>query len=580
MRSKSKVEAERIFEKQDARPWLTAYGCPASSQTYWQCLQMLSVEDGLQVEARRAQATISGMVDIAALAAGPRTFELNLDWLLPNRFNDTVSALVRWLGASSSEQERAQLVARSHERCFGAAKVLNMATQMDLNPSQHVVSSTSAKQVEMRRAVEGGISGHVRELSARSGLRNFTPPPLFKAASYDSLVADTSAATGTGIVHCTAPHLLTSTLKVLKHLRGIGCTLSVEAWNVMHELSPRNVSHLQALKGVRVRDLREVLSAQVASDTWEVAALRGFMCKLIALLASDFDEIILVDHDSMFFSSPTSLLRSSVFLQTGMLMFRDRVKRSVSGAPLKDPPRYLRTLIRRRLGWKGALKTPQRPGHAKTSLPLLPWPWRPSSKLLGSPMASGESAHFIDSSVLLLSKRRAPLVVATLYRLHELYRHELYANLHGDKETYWIACELVGGLSCGVSRFLTGEMGALKHCLIGNLLQFNPDDGSPVHCNCKRANYTHVSRPVDITRNESWGDQLLSVVASPLQPEHPLQLVFSIPTGQTSTWRKKLCTRRTQVEDVATFLRHNQVPVPIRASLCAIHNFCVGSSNG
>ena len=95
-------------------------------------------------------------------------------------------------------------------------------------------------------------------------------------------------------------------------------------------------------------------------------------------------------------------------------------------------------------------------------------------------------------------------------------------------------------------RFLAGEMGALKHCLIGNLLQFNPDDGSPVHCNCKRANYTHVSRPVDITRNESWGDQLLSVVASPLQPEHPLQLVFSIPTGQTSTWRKKLCTRRTR----------------------------------
>ena len=25
----------------------------------------------------------------------------------------------------------------------------------------------------------------------------------------------------------------------------------------------------------------------------------------------------------------------------------------------------------------------------------------------------------------------------------------MYANLHGDKETYWLACELAGGLSCG-----------------------------------------------------------------------------------------------------------------------------------
>eukprot|EP00965_Chrysotila_dentata_P052007 1726372-Pleurochrysis_carterae.AAC.1 len=82
-------------------------------------------------------------------------------------------------------------------------------------------------------------------------------------------------------------------------------------------------------------------------------------------------------------------------------------------------------------------------------------------------------------------------VKTALYIMHERHRHELYSNLHGDKETYWLACELIGGLDCGVSEYAAGEMGQLKQagdreCLYGNLLQFHPDNPSwIVHCNCK-----------------------------------------------------------------------------------------------
>ena len=44
-------------------------------------------------------------------------------------------------------------------------------------------------------------------------------------------------------------------------------------------------------------------------------------------------------------------------------------------------------------------------------------------------MCAGESSHHLDSSVLLVSKRRALSTMSALYLLHERYRHELYANL-------------------------------------------------------------------------------------------------------------------------------------------------------
>jgi hypothetical protein len=66
-------------------------------------------------------------------------------------------------------------------------------------------------------------------------------------------------------------------------------------------------------------------------------------------------------------------------------------------------------------------------------------------------VARARSNHHIDGSALLISKSRARRAVATLYVLLETHRHEMYANLYGDKEVFWLACELVGNLTCGVS---------------------------------------------------------------------------------------------------------------------------------
>jgi len=94
----------------------------------------------------------------------------------------------------------------------------------------------------------------------------------------------------------------------------------------------------------------------------------------------------------------------------------------------QDASRFLRQLVRRRLASPEFLRSV----GGQYARQRLPWPWQPSAELLASPMLSGDSNHAIDSSVLLLGKSRAPQVIATLYTLHERYRHELYATLHGE----------------------------------------------------------------------------------------------------------------------------------------------------
>eukprot|EP00965_Chrysotila_dentata_P125781 4157960-Pleurochrysis_carterae.AAC.3 len=51
-----------------------------------------------------------------------------------------------------------------------------------------------------------------------------------------------------------------------------------------------------------------------------------------------------------------------------------------AGRPVKDASRFLRQLIRRRLGSAEFMQAPD--------MPRLPFPWSPSTELLNSPMAT------------------------------------------------------------------------------------------------------------------------------------------------------------------------------------------------
>jgi hypothetical protein len=53
--------------------------------------------------------------------------------------------------------------------------------------------------------------------------------------------------------------------------------------------------------------------------------LRGFFCKIAALILSPFDHTMLIDLDVVWFQKPDLLFESEAYKNTGALFFRDRV---------------------------------------------------------------------------------------------------------------------------------------------------------------------------------------------------------------------------------------------------------------
>lgn len=141
--------------------------------------------------------------------------------------------------------------------------------------------------------------------------------------------------------------------------------------------------------------------------------------KPFALLASTFEEVILIDSDAIFLQPPEVILDThSGYLKTGTLFFHDRLIG-------KDAYRY------RHEFWRWEMK-----GH------------RPSSTFKKSRVMRENYGQEQDSGVVILNKGNLGVLMGLLhacwqntYVVRELIT---YQNTHGDKETYWMGMELSG----------------------------------------------------------------------------------------------------------------------------------------
>ena len=90
---------------------------------------------------------------------------------------------------------------------------------------------------------------------------------------------------------CSAPRLLDQTLAMLTRLRATGCALPAQIWHVGELGQPDSAGSRRLLAArAAVRDLREALHPALPPS--ELGAMRGFMCKPLAVLATDFDEVL------------------------------------------------------------------------------------------------------------------------------------------------------------------------------------------------------------------------------------------------------------------------------------------------
>jgi hypothetical protein len=204
--------------------------------------------------------------------------------------------------------------------------------------------------------------------------------------------------TSKGIVICTGNKHFRLTLVALTALELIGNELPIEiVFSTSNDLSSRNRQELEKLfPKIRLIDL----SLTSFNDSY--LELRGWEIKPFAVLASQFQHVILMDADVFFLEKPSILFQNPYYLKTGSLFFYDRTILS------RDIIQWIETLIT---------------GNNNQSLPQ----------------------HTQESGVVLIDKARVLTGLLSTCKLNDHQERErvTYRHLYGDKDTWWLGFHLI-----------------------------------------------------------------------------------------------------------------------------------------
>ena len=200
--------------------------------------------------------------------------------------------------------------------------------------------------------------------------------------------------------------------------------------------------------------------------------LRGFMCKVAALLSSPFEESLLVDLDVVFFRKPEVLFESPGYRRTGALFMRDRTYIQHKTGRF-NPVLALKFFSQNGLGLNISLNSTAHEKLLASNGVSLFWRYggnvmiAPNTPLLGD---------IQDSSVVVLDKRSHP---STLKHFAKFIAS--FDVGYGDKEMFWMIATLAGE-GFEFSPFLAGQYGDCD----GVILHFDPRDeaaASPLYVN-------------------------------------------------------------------------------------------------
>lgn len=217
----------------------------------------------------------------------------------------------------------------------------------------------------------------------------------------------------------------------VRRLRETGNTDPVHVFHVDAELPQEQIEMIESVSGVAVHDLKNFVDDDdLLGVHGDLHAYRSFYCKVMALLHSPFDQTMMMDSDVVLFRDPAVIWDHPVMKEKGTFFFRDR-KIGDGAQRCKAMEEFLD-----RDDVKEVLKPPK--------------DWKKRLWKDHRDMCAGETGHEQDSSLLAVNKQHANAgpFLNMLKKLHNQYvwREKGVKGFvgWGDKELYWIACELAG----------------------------------------------------------------------------------------------------------------------------------------
>jgi hypothetical protein len=225
------------------------------------------------------------------------------------------------------------------------------------------------------------------------------------------------------------------TLVALKALQIIETELPIEViYSTVDDLSFDNQQILKTMfPKVRLIDL----SSMAFNDSY--LKLRGWEIKPFAVLASRFEQVLLMDADVLFFEKPEILFKNKYFIQTGTLFFYDRPK-------LKEKAiKWIETF------------------SSNNNQPL--------------PIRTQESG------VVLIDKSRVLFGLLSICKLNDYQERKrvTYHYLYGDKDTWWLGFHIINmpysfvpTMTGGIGQIVMDQMN--KPMVCGQILHFDENN--------------------------------------------------------------------------------------------------------
>lgn len=231
------------------------------------------------------------------------------------------------------------------------------------------------------------------------------------------------SSTNRGLAMCVGSKMVNDALAVLDQVRNIhNSTLPVAIIHCSElPLAETALFHKQ-FDDVNVIDICEHGSMFGMHHSDMVARLRSWFCKAAAIILAPFDEVMVVDLDTIWFEKPDDVFEYRGYQQSGALFVRDRMTHDHGRGFHEAIQIFIQTLN------PNISITPQL-ASSKVSQDGINFFWRGAAD-----SRAPTYNNFADSSMIVVNRRTHPRLLAKLSEL--LPRFSLG---WGDKEMYWIA---------------------------------------------------------------------------------------------------------------------------------------------
>jgi len=211
---------------------------------------------------------------------------------------------------------------------------------------------------------------------------------------------------GRGIVMCVGNYHFNFARSAIDTLRYVVKTkLPIEIfYNGENDLPEEKREELSKFDNIYLRDISEYFDHKIID-------LGGWAIKPFSILASRFEEVILMDADAVYMRDPAILFEDEGYKEKGTVFFRDR------------------TLF---------------PGSHGGSQWLKSWMVDPLPDTRELRYWKEETSHEMESSTVVINKTKNILGLLSVCKLNEKRIRDdvVYNHVHGDKETFWIGFDM------------------------------------------------------------------------------------------------------------------------------------------